>query len=46
MMRGDQIISVDGTDVSQARQDEAVALLKSSRGSVKIQVRRYKGAEK
>jgi C-terminal processing protease CtpA/Prc len=46
ILRGDQIMSVNGSDLSQAKQDEAVAILKVSQGDVKIKVRRYKGTIK
>ena len=41
-MRGDQIMSVNNTDLSNAKQDQAVALLKTATGTVKIKIRRYK----
>ena len=46
ILRGDQIMSVNGKDLSQAKQDEAVAVLKVSQGNVKILVRRYKDEKK
>ena len=42
LMRGDQIMSVNNTDLSNAKQDQAVALLKTATGTVKIKIRRYK----
>ena len=42
VLRGDQIMSVNGSDLSQAKQDEAVAVLKVSQGNVKMKVRRYR----
>ena len=42
LMRGDQIMSVNNTDLSNAKQDQAVALLKTASGTVKIKIRRYK----
>jgi hypothetical protein len=39
-------MSVNGLDLSQAKQDEAVAILKVSEGNVKIKVRRHKGTIK
>jgi hypothetical protein len=36
-------MTVNGNDLSQAKQDEAVAVLKVSQGSVKMKIRRYKG---
>ena len=39
-------MSVNGLDLSQAKQDEAVAILKVSEGNVEIKVRRYKGTPK
>ena len=35
-------MSVNGSDLSQAKQDEAVAVLKVSQGNVKMKVRRYR----
>lgn len=46
ILRGDQIMSVNGTDLSKAKQDEAVAVLKVSQGNVKIVVRRHKEEKK
>ena len=46
ILRGDQIMSVNGKDLSQAKQDEAVAALKVSQGNVKIMVRRHKEEKK
>ena len=42
LLRGDQIVSVNEADLSEAKQDQAVAILKTAAGSVKIKVRRYK----
>ena len=42
LMRGDQIMSVNDSDLSNAKQDQAVALLKTASGTVKIKIRRYK----
>ena len=42
LMRGDQIIHVNNQDLSNAKQDQAVAVLKTASGVVKIKVRRYK----
>ena len=39
-------MSVNGKDLSQAKQDEAVAALKVSHGNVKIMVRRHKEEKK
>ena len=39
-------MSVNGKDLSRAKQDEAVALLKVSQGNVKILVRRCKEEKK
>ena len=39
-------MSVNGKDLSQAKQDEAVAALKVSQGNVKIMVRRHKEEKK
>ena len=39
-------MSVNGLDLSQGKQDEAVAVLKVSEGNVKIIVRRHKGTSK
>ena len=44
ILRGDQIMSVNQSDLSQAKQDEAVAVLKICQGNVKIKIRRYKEA--
>ena len=46
ILRGDQIMSVNGKDLSHAKQDEAVALLKVSQGNVKILVRRCQEEKK
>ena len=46
IFRGDQIMSVNGLDLSQAKQDEAVAALKISQGNVIIKLRRHKGTPK
>ena len=46
IFREDQIMSVNGLDLSQAKQDEAVAALKISQGNVIIKLRRYKGITK
>ena len=37
---------VNGSDLREAKQDEAVAVLKVSQGSVKMKLRRYKGVIK
>ena len=42
LMRGDQIMNVNNQDLSEAKQDQAVAILKTASGVVKIKVRRYK----
>ena len=42
LMRGDQIMSVNNSDLSNAKQDQAVALLKTASGTVHIKIRRYK----
>lgn len=42
LIRGDQIMSVNDQNLSEAKQDEAVAILKTASGVVKIKVRRYK----
>merc|ERR1711879_16331 len=42
LMRGDQIIKVNDQDMSEAKQDQAVAVLKTASGVVQIKVRRYK----
>ena len=42
LMRGDQIMNVNDHDLSEAKQDQAVAILKTASGVVKIKVRRYK----
>ena len=41
-MRGDQIMKVNDHDMSEAKQDQAVAVLKTTAGVVQIRVRRYK----
>ena len=46
IFREDQIMSVNGLDLSQAKQDEAVAALKISQGNVIIKLRRHKGTPK
>ena len=43
-MRGDQIMSVNDSDLSNAKQDQAVALLKTATGTVSMKIRRYKSA--
>ena len=35
-------MSANGKDLSQAKQDEAVAIQKNSQGNVKLKIRRYK----
>ena len=42
LMRGDQIMKVNDQDLSEAKQDQAVAVLKTASGVVQIRVRRYK----
>ena len=42
LLRGDQILSVNGTDVAEAKQDQAVALLKTTQGNVKLKIKRFK----
>ena len=42
LMRGDQIMKVNEQDLSEAKQDQAVAVLKTASGVVQIRVRRYK----
>ena len=45
LMRGDQIMNVNDQDLSESKQDQAVAILKTASGLVKIKVRRYKCLE-
>jgi len=45
LMRGDQIMNVNEQDLSESKQDQAVAILKTASGLVKIKVRRYKCLE-
>ena len=42
LLRGDQIMNVNDKDLSEAKQDQAVAVLKTAAGNVKLKVRRYK----
>ena len=42
LCRGDQILTVNGKDISTAKQDEAVAVLKMETGAIKLKVQRFK----
>lgn len=42
ILRGDQIIAVNEKDLTDAKQEEAVAVLKTTAGTVKLKLRRFK----
>ena len=42
LLRGDQILMVNDKDLGESRQDQAVAVLKTVTGTVKLKVRRLK----
>jgi hypothetical protein len=45
LLRGDQILRMNDIDLSEARQDEAVAVLKTASGVVILTLRRFKFIE-
>lgn len=42
LVRGDQILRVNDVDLSDSRQDEAVAVLKNATGAISLALRRHR----